>query len=130
MSIDQKISNNIHSNISIDGLVIAKFSRSVFEEMQLGKITAANCTCSVWENFNETIDKLTVWNDHFRKNSDIICHVKSSTDIIKAHKDRNAASGSLRQKNPAVTKKIPLKLIITLRMEKLELFLDGKIQVL
>ena len=87
MNIDQKISNNIHSHISIDGLVIAKFSRSVFEEMQLGKITAANCTCSVWENFNETIDKLTVWNDHFRKNSDIICHVKSSTDIIKAHKD-------------------------------------------
>ena len=77
MSIDQKLSNNIHSHISIDGLVIAKFSRSVFEEMQLGKITAANCTCSVWENFNETIDNLTVWNDHFRENSDIICHVKS-----------------------------------------------------
>ena len=57
MSIDQKLSNNIHSHISIDGLVIAKFSRSVFKEMQLGKITAANCTCSVWENFNETINK-------------------------------------------------------------------------
>ena len=84
---NQQLSNNIHSNISIDGLVIAKFSRSVFEEMQLGKITAANCTCSVWENFNETIDKLTVWNNHFRWNNDIICHVKSVSDIVKAHKD-------------------------------------------
>ena len=68
MNMDQQLSNNIHSHISIDGLVIAKFSRSVFKEMQHGKITAANCTCSVWENFNETISKLTVWNDHFKKN--------------------------------------------------------------
>ena len=87
MNMDQQLSNNIHSHISIEGLAIAKFSRSVFKEMQRGKITAANCTCSVWENFNETIDKLTVWNEHFRKNNDIICHIKSSTDIIKAHKD-------------------------------------------
>ena len=64
---DQQLSNNIHSHISIEGLAIAKFSRSVFKEMQRGKITAANCTCSVWENFNETIGKLTIWNDHFKK---------------------------------------------------------------
>ncbi|MDC3088762.1 dipeptidase [Alphaproteobacteria bacterium] len=87
MNMDQQLSNNIHSHISIEGLAIAKFSRSVFKEMQLGKITAANCTCSVWENFNETINKLTIWNDHFKTNSDIICHIKSANDIIKAHSD-------------------------------------------
>ena len=50
-------SHKNHINkISIDGLVIAKFSRSVFKDMQKGKITAANCTCSVWEDFNQTIE--------------------------------------------------------------------------
>ena len=88
MSVDPNSSNNISDHISIEGLAIAKFSRSVFKEMQHGKITAANCTCSVWENFNETISKLTVWNDHFKKNSDIICHVKSADDIIKAHANK------------------------------------------
>ena len=71
--------------LSIDGLVIAKFSRSIFKEMQKGKITAANCTCSVWEDFNQTIKNLTKWNDHFEQNSDIICLVKKHEDIIKAH---------------------------------------------
>ena len=84
MSLNPKLSNNQTSNICIDGLVIAKFSRSVFEDMQRGQITAANCTCSVWENFNKTIENLIIWNDHFKKNNDIICHVKTSDDIISA----------------------------------------------
>ena len=46
------------NKISIDGLVIAKFSRSVFKDMHKGQITAANCTCSVWENFYQTIENL------------------------------------------------------------------------
>jgi len=80
---NKKTKNN-SSNISIDGLVIAKFSRSVFKEMQKGKITAANCTCSVWENFNQTIENLIIWNDHFESNSDIIYPVKTYKDIDKA----------------------------------------------
>ena len=36
--------------IVIDGLVISNRSRSVFEDMQRGGLTAANCTCSVWED--------------------------------------------------------------------------------
>ena len=45
-----KTAKNDNNKISIDGLVIAKFSRSIFKDMQKEKITAANCTCSVWEN--------------------------------------------------------------------------------
>ena len=84
MSIKTKLPNKGTDYISIDALAIAKFSRSIFKDMQRGQITAANCTCSVWENFYQTIENLTTWNDHFRKNSDIICHVKSPEDIIKA----------------------------------------------
>ena len=80
---NKKTKNNSR-NISIDGLVIAKFSRSVFKEMQKGKITAANCTCSVWENFNQTIENLIIWNDHFERNRDIIYSVKTYKDIDKA----------------------------------------------
>jgi len=84
MSVKTKLPNKETDYISIDALAIAKFSRSIFKDMQRGQITAANCTCSVWENFYQTIENLTTWNDHFRKNSDIICHVKSPEDIIKA----------------------------------------------
>ncbi|MCY3597370.1 MAG: hypothetical protein OXG71_08045 [Rhodospirillales bacterium] len=33
--------------ILVDGLIISRWSRSVFEEMRAGGVTAANCTCSV-----------------------------------------------------------------------------------
>ena len=82
-----KTTKNDNNKISIDGLVIAKFSRSIFKDMQKGKITAANCTCSVWENFSQTIDNLTTWNNHFERNNDIICHVKKYEDINKAQAD-------------------------------------------
>ena len=85
MNIKSELHKKISSKISVDGLVIAKFSRSVFKDMQKGQITAANCTCSVWENFYQTIDNLTKWNDHFKRNNDIIYHVKSYKDISKAH---------------------------------------------
>ena len=85
MNIKSELHKKNSSKISVDGLVIAKFSRSVFKDMQKGQITAANCTCSVWENFYQTIQNLTKWNDHFKKNNDIIYHVKSYKDISKAH---------------------------------------------
>ena len=87
MNNNSKLTKNHIKRLSIDGLVIAKFSRSIFKEMQKGKITAANCTCSVWENFSQTIDNLTIWNDHFEHNNDIICNIKKYEDIDKAKAD-------------------------------------------
>ena len=87
MNNNSQLTKNHIKRLSIDGLVIAKFSRSIFKEMQKGKITAANCTCSVWENFSQTIDNLTIWNDHFERNSDIICNIKKYEDIDKAKAD-------------------------------------------
>jgi membrane dipeptidase len=84
MNSESNSQQNFTNKISIDALVIAKFSRSIFKDMQKGQITAANCTCSVWENFAQTIDNLTAWNNHVKKNSDIIFHIKSYKDIKKA----------------------------------------------
>ncbi|MGH8451262.1 MAG: peptidase M19, partial [Pseudomonas sp.] len=38
-------------SIVIDGLIIAKWNRDLFEDMRKGGLTAANCTVSVWEGF-------------------------------------------------------------------------------
>ena len=46
-------------SIVIDGLIIAKWNRELFEDMRKGGLTAANCTVSVWEGFQATIKR---WN--------------------------------------------------------------------
>ena len=68
----------------IDGLVVSKFSRALFEDMHRGGITAANCTCCIWENFSETMANISQWNQWFRENSDIILKVTCTKDILKA----------------------------------------------
>ena len=49
------------SLIVIDGLVISKWSREVFVDMRKGGLTAANCTCSIWEGFAETMRNIARW---------------------------------------------------------------------
>ncbi len=39
----------------IDGPIISKWSRSVFEDMARGGAEAAPCTCGVWEGFRDTM---------------------------------------------------------------------------
>src|SRR4051812_17865845 len=52
-----KVGSKLHDNAAvIDGLIIANFTREVFEDMRKGGLTAANCTCSVWENFRGSMD--------------------------------------------------------------------------
>lgn len=50
-----------HDAIVIDGLVITRFSRAIFEDMRKGGITAANCTCSVWHDFRATMANVAIW---------------------------------------------------------------------
>jgi len=46
----------IHDSLTvIDGLVVSKWSRGVFNDMHKGGLTAANCTCSIWEGFADTM---------------------------------------------------------------------------
>ena len=58
--------------IVIDGLIISNFSRSVFEDMRRGGLTAANCTCCVWENFEGTMRNIARWNRHFADHADLL----------------------------------------------------------
>ena len=58
--------------IVIDGLIISKWNREVFEDMRKGVITAANCTCSIWERINEPIINLAKWKSWFEEYIDLI----------------------------------------------------------
>jgi membrane dipeptidase len=77
--------------IVVDGLIISSFSRAVFEDMRRGGLTAANCTCSVWENFTGTMRNIARWNDFFRECADLIVPARSVADIRKAKTEGRTA---------------------------------------
>uniref|UniRef100_UPI00372D0588 dipeptidase n=1 Tax=Xanthobacter nonsaccharivorans TaxID=3119912 RepID=UPI00372D0588 len=82
---EEKPVSNLHEKlIVIDGLIISDFSRPVFEDMRKGGLTAANCTCSVWENFTETMRNIAKWKKDFATHSDLISQVYTTADILKA----------------------------------------------
>lgn len=80
--------SSLHRNsIIIDGLIISKWDRSVFEDMQKGGITAANCTVSVWEGFQDTVNNIADMKRMIRDNSDLLTLVRSTADIETAKRD-------------------------------------------
>lgn len=74
-------------SIIFDGLIVSKWGRDVFEDMHRAGITAANCTCSLWENFPGTMANLIQWNRWFRENDDILLQVHKIEDIARAKKE-------------------------------------------
>lgn len=80
--------SELHKNaIIIDGLVISNWSRAVFEDMHRGGITAANCTCCVWEDFRGTMDNVARWKRWFEAHGDILHQVYTSEDIHRAKRE-------------------------------------------
>lgn len=71
-------------SIIIDGLIIAKWDRALFEDMAKGGITTANCTVSVWEGFQATMDNIVEFNGFFREHNDLIRPVRCIEDIYRA----------------------------------------------
>ncbi len=68
----------------IDGLIISRWSRSVFEDMALGGVNAANCTCSVWEGFRDTMRNIARWKAWIDENDDLLTPVMAIDDIPRA----------------------------------------------
>ncbi|WP_417526748.1 dipeptidase [Marinomonas shanghaiensis] len=71
-------------SIIIDGLICAKWNRELFEDMAKGKLTAANCTVSFWENFEGTIRNVVEMNQLIEANSDLLLKVYTTKDIHRA----------------------------------------------
>lgn len=70
--------------IVFDGLIISNWSREIFEDMHRGGLTAANCTCSVWEGFRETMLNIGQWNRWFEEHGDLIVKARTTADIHAA----------------------------------------------
>jgi membrane dipeptidase len=70
--------------IVIDGLIVARWERSVFEDMKRGGLTAANCTVSVWEDFRSTVDNVVAMKGLIRANADLLTLVRTADDIESA----------------------------------------------
>ena len=73
--------------IVIDGLEICNWSRSIFEDMRKGGLTAVNCTCSVWEGIRGSLDNIAQWKQWFRENDDILLQVFTTDDIRRAKQE-------------------------------------------
>lgn len=80
--------NQLHQqSIVIDGLQTCDWSRSIFEEMRAGGITAVNCASLLWENFQEGIGYVSQWKRFLRENDDLIRPVRSVADIHAAKRE-------------------------------------------
>nr|NIS40450.1 peptidase M19 [Desulfuromonadales bacterium] len=75
--------------IVFDGLIVSNWSRDVFEDMRRGGITAANCTCSVWEGFRDTMVNIGQW--WFREHDDLILKALTTADIRAAKEQKKTA---------------------------------------
>lgn len=70
--------------IIVDGLQTCQWSRSIFEEMRAGGLTAVNVSSLLWENFREGIAYVSEWKRFLRENDDILRPVRSVADIHAA----------------------------------------------
>ncbi|EUB98854.1 peptidase M19 renal dipeptidase [Rhizobium sp. CF080] len=70
--------------IIVDGLQTCQWSRSIFEEMRAGGLTAVNVSSLLWENFREGIGYVSEWKRFLRENDDILRPVRTVADIHAA----------------------------------------------
>ncbi|MCB1398531.1 MAG: dipeptidase [Rhodobacteraceae bacterium] len=77
--------SGLHDDLVVfDGLIISDWSPEVISAMRTGGLTAANCTCSVWEGFRDTMRNIGQWNGLLRAHSDSILKVRTTDDIRRA----------------------------------------------
>ncbi len=77
--------------VVFDGLIVSNWSREVFEDMRRGALTAANCTCSVWEGFHDTMLNIGQWNRWFQEHDDLIVKARTTADILAAKEQGKTA---------------------------------------
>jgi membrane dipeptidase len=73
--------------VAVDGLVVSRWSREVFESMHAGGITAANCTVAVWEGFSDVLANMASFQQWFAAHDDLIRPVRSVADVHAAKRE-------------------------------------------
>lgn len=70
--------------IVVDGLVVSRWCREVFEAMRAGGITAANCTVAVWEGFEPAMGNIASFTHSLDEHTDLIRRVLTVDDVLAA----------------------------------------------
>lgn len=82
----------LHDNLVVfDGLIVSNWSEDVFRDMRRGGLTAANCTCCIWEGFTETMRNIARWNAWFREHPELIVKARTIEEIHRAKADNRTA---------------------------------------
>ena len=77
------MTNQLKNQIFIDGLQYCNWNREILEDLLNGGVTAVHATLVYWENTEESFDKIKEWEILFQNNKDIICHARTTQDIIR-----------------------------------------------
>ena len=85
------MTNLLKNQIIIDGLEYCNWNREILEDLWKGGITAIHATLVYWENTEESFNKIIEFEKLISNNEDIICHAKTSQDIIDAKKNNKVA---------------------------------------
>lgn len=70
--------------VLIDGLQYCRWSRTVFEEMRAGGLSAVHATVAYHGGLRETVTEIAVWNRRFREHADLIMPLLRGRDIAVA----------------------------------------------
>ncbi len=70
--------------VVFDGLSTCNWSRSIFEEMRTGGVTAVNAASVLWEDLRGGLDNISAWKAMFAEHADLIRPVKTVADIQAA----------------------------------------------
>ncbi len=77
-------SNNKDRFLTIDGLNVSNWeSENVYRDLQKGNVNAINATTATWENFAQTLDKISSWYAKFKNRTDIAL-IRNVNDIFQS----------------------------------------------
>ena len=71
-------------NYKIDNLQYCKWSREVFQINRDAGLDAVHVTVVYHEDYDEFLERINEWSNHFKENSDLIFLGNSYKDIEKA----------------------------------------------
>lgn len=110
----------LHQDLTVfDGLVLTSGGREELELMRAGGLTAANFTCSVWEGFRPTMERIARWKMSLTENADLARLALTAADIEAAKREGRIAVVLGWQNTAAIEDQIPF----------LELFRDVGVRV-
>ncbi len=78
-------------NYKIDNLQYCKWSREVFQINREAGLDAVHVTVVYHEDYNEFLERVNEWNNHFKENSDLIFLGSTYKDIEKARLEKKTA---------------------------------------